>query len=265
MSPPQRQVQFNVSIRTVIVDREKQQAEYGVGGGIVWDSTSGGEYEECQTKARVLTEKRPEFSLLETMLWTPDEGYFLLDYHLRRLQDAAVYFGFPLNLDQIQKKLADLADSLPTERHRVRLLVAGDGNLTCQAFPLGESDTSQPARLKLAPTPVDSDHPYLYHKTTHRRVYEAAQAACPDCDDVVLWNERGEITETCIANIVVELAGDLITPPVSCGLLAGTFRAWLLDQDEIREEIVTIDTLKQSERIYLINSVRKWREAVMEA
>jgi para-aminobenzoate synthetase/4-amino-4-deoxychorismate lyase len=123
---------------------------------------------------------------------------------------------------------------------------------------------SQAARLKLAPTPVDSANAFLYHKTTHRQVYEAARAACPDCDDVLLWNERGEITETCIANVVVELEGELFTPPVQCGLLPGTFRAWLLDQGKMRERVITIEALKQSECIYLINSVRKWREALLE-
>ena len=45
-------------------------------------------------KAQVLAARRPAFSLLETMLWTPEEG-FLLDYHLRRLADSAAYFGVP--------------------------------------------------------------------------------------------------------------------------------------------------------------------------
>lgn len=53
--------QFNVAIRTVLIDKEIGQAEYGVGGGIVWDSVSGDEYVECQIKARVLTTNRPDF------------------------------------------------------------------------------------------------------------------------------------------------------------------------------------------------------------
>ncbi len=101
---PGRRARFNVAIRTVLVDKERQQAEYGVGGGVVWDSTPDGEYRECMLKARILTARRPEFSLLESMLWTPDVGqianlsswqignlphgggYWLLDEHLQRLQ-----------------------------------------------------------------------------------------------------------------------------------------------------------------------------------
>ena len=58
-----------------MVDRDAGRAEYGSGGGIVWDSAADDEYREAWLKARVLTEQRPEFSLLETMLWTPEEGF----------------------------------------------------------------------------------------------------------------------------------------------------------------------------------------------
>ncbi len=91
---PGRRAQFNVAIRTVMIDRSRATAEYGVGGGIVWGSEVEGEYEECQTKARILTERRPKFKLLESILWTPEDGYFLLEEHLTRLGDSAQYFGF---------------------------------------------------------------------------------------------------------------------------------------------------------------------------
>ena len=67
----------------------------GVGGGIVWDSTAEDEYAECKLKAGVLRQKRPFFSLLESLLWEPKDGYLLLDHHLDRLRDSAQYFGYP--------------------------------------------------------------------------------------------------------------------------------------------------------------------------
>lgn len=259
---PGRKAQFNVAIRTALLDRETGQAEYGVGSGIVWDSVQDDEYVECQIKARVLV-SRTDFSLLETMLWTPDDGYFLLDYHLDRLKDSATYFGILIEEKEIRAKLAALADSCSDEPHKVRLLVAQDGGTTCQAarFPL--STATSPVRLRLAPTPLDPANPFLYHKTTNRQIYDSARAACPDCDDVLLWNSRGEITEACIANVVVQLDGELLTPPVSCGLLPGTFRAYLLDQGKVRERVITRETLARCTRIYLVNSVRKWRDAFM--
>jgi len=94
---PNRKAKFNVAIRTALIDRETQTAEYGVGGGIVWDSTSTDEYAEALLKARVLTDETPQFALLETILWTPEEGFFLREKHVARLLDSADYFDFPIS------------------------------------------------------------------------------------------------------------------------------------------------------------------------
>ena len=51
---PQRDLFFNVPIRTLLI--RDGRGEMGVGGGIVWDSTPQGEYDECMLKARFLTE-----------------------------------------------------------------------------------------------------------------------------------------------------------------------------------------------------------------
>lgn len=118
---PQQTAQFNVAIRTVLIDRNQQTAEYGVGGGIVWDSIDTDEYDECCTKAKVLAQ--PQFQLLETLLWTSHE-YFLLDFHLQRLQASATYFAFTVNIDRVRDRLLTTAQKLPPLPHKVRLCVA---------------------------------------------------------------------------------------------------------------------------------------------
>lgn len=260
---PGRRAQFNVAIRTVLVDRETRQAEYGVGGGIVWDSILGDEYEECLTKAQVLTRPRLEFQLFETLLWTPAEGYFLLSYHLERLRASAVYFGFKLDEAAALERLNRLAQSFPDEPCRVKLMLARNGTLTGSFAPLTSGPNQEPVRLGLARNPVDSANPLLYHKTTCRTLYEDALASRPDCEDVAFWNERGEITESTIANLVVRLQGELVTPPVASGLLAGTYRAFLLDQKKIRERVIPVADFLKCEEIFVVNSVRTWRKAVL--
>ena len=96
---------------------------------------------------------------------------------------------------------------------------------------------------------------FLYHKTTQRQVYEAARSSRPDVDAVILWNEAAEITEGTIHNIVVEIGGRKLTPPVECGLLAGTLRAEMLASGEIEIGRVTIDDLASATGCWLINSV----------
>ena len=75
----------------------------------------------------------------------------------------------------------------------------------------------------------------------------------------MLWNPAREVTEAITANIVVELDGRRVTPPVGCGLLPGTMRADLLARGEIFEARVTVDELVQAPRFWLINSVRGWQ------
>jgi para-aminobenzoate synthetase / 4-amino-4-deoxychorismate lyase len=258
---PGRQVQFNVAIRTAVIDKTRGLAEYGVGGGIVWDSEVGEEYQECQLKARILTASPPTFDLLESILWEPDSGYFLLERHLDRLAASAEYYGIPADIAQVRYRLETVSTTLTRQPYKIRLLVSQTGVITTQATPLAHIPLRQPLPLAVADQPINSRQPFLYHKTTRRQIYEAARAAHPDAADVLLWNERGEVTESTIANVVVQFGQKLVTPPVSCGLLPGVYRAWLLEQHVIREEIITLDALKQGDKLYLINSVRKWLNA----
>jgi para-aminobenzoate synthetase / 4-amino-4-deoxychorismate lyase len=253
---PDRQMQFNVAIRTAIIDKDESSVEYGVGGGITWDSVDSAEYEECKAKARILTVRLPQFSLLETMRWTPEQGYFLLDLHLYRLQDSATYFDFPLDLQYIRQHLQELAASFDDKDRKIRLLVDEVGSVSIEAIALHVSDPDKSLRVCLSKEPVDSKDVFLYHKTTNRAVYERARESNSGFDDVILWNERGEVTETSIANLVVELDGVLFTPPVSCGLLPGTYRSWLLSQGRVTERVIKVDELHKCSQFYLVNSVR---------
>ncbi len=82
-------------------------------------------------------------------------------------------------------------------------------------------------------------------------------------DDVILSNERGEITEATLANIVVEIDGVRVTPPLACGLLGGTFRGELLASGQIQERMLTRADVTRASRLWLINSVREWIDAVL--
>lgn len=253
---PNKDAVFNVPIRTVVIDREKGTARYGVGGGVTWDSTSEGEYKELQTKAEVLTAKRPVFSLLES-LKLENGQYPLLDYHLARLQDSANYFHFPGNIQQAESELMKLAEKHPQGIYKVRLLQNKAGKLELEAQETAA--IGQPVRCAIALSAVDGKNPFLFHKTTHREVYNKASEGLPkDVFSILLWNEKQQLTEFTIGNLVLEKAGRFFTPPISCGLLAGTFRQQLLDQQRIEEKVLDKKELETCDAIWLINSVRGW-------
>jgi para-aminobenzoate synthetase/4-amino-4-deoxychorismate lyase len=198
------------------------------------------------------------FDLLETMKWTAGGGFFLLDRHLNRLARSARHFDYPCQTADLRLAL-DRAVASSEVPLRVRMLLARDGTVRIECTPL--EPTTASARLGVALTPIDPNDVFLFHKTTNRAAYERAKLEA--FDDVILWNPDGQITETTLGNVVVELDGRKVTPPVTCGLLAGTFREQLLDEGAIEERIIAIDQMRKASRVWLINSVREWWPAVL--
>jgi para-aminobenzoate synthetase / 4-amino-4-deoxychorismate lyase len=258
---------FNVAIRTVVLNTRTGEATFGVGGGITIGSTAQGEYDECLAKARFLDTKPKAFNLFESILLEDDE-YFLLDMHLQRLRDSATYFAFEFPETEITAKLEALRYVHREGSWKVKVTLSKDGSvsLACSGLaPLYDSASVNDRFqiLGLSRSAVDSSDCYLFHKTTLRDFYNCELRARPECDDVLFYNERGEVTESTIANVVVDLDGKLVTPPIVAGLLAGTFRNALISNGEIEEQTIKIEDLKRASQIFLINSVRKWMGATM--
>src|SRR6185437_4086686 len=145
--------------------------------------------------------KPMEFQLFESIL-LENGYYFLLEDHLVRLSDSAAYFGFTIQLTRINADLERIRTENPKGSFKVRLTLWKDGRVETQITPV--ESLGGVMFVELAREPVDSSDRFLYHKTTLRRGGD---------DNVVFWNERGEMTESSIANVVVSIDGDLCTPP----------------------------------------------------
>ena len=253
---PGRRARFSVAIRTLTLDKHNDIANYGAGGGIVWDSDPDEEWQESLTKAKILSFDRQSFRLLETMLYEPVSGVFLLNLHLDRLEASAHYFGFDIDVDSIRTRLCSLQ---LLRRAKLRLLLGSDGDYELEEHPL--SEVKSMVMLKLASRPVNSHDIFLFHKTTCRDVYDEARNDVDHCDDVILWNEKNQLTETTIANLFLEIDGELLTPPVECGLLAGTYRRYMLENGRVKEAVLRKSDLVNVSKIYVANSMRGLQEA----
>jgi para-aminobenzoate synthetase/4-amino-4-deoxychorismate lyase len=274
---PDGEAVFNVPIRTLVLQGNK--GEMGIGSGIVWDSDPMGEWEECKLKGRFLTSPAPEFKLIETMLWRPESGYWLLDLHLDRLAESAGYFAYPLELEKVREALqdliADFASTTPVKSQRVRLTLSRAGEYAITHSELHENylPEVEPAVVMQQKTGkdipkvifscrnTDSNSVYLYHKTSLRKLYDDERTQLVDNKgyyEVLFMNEKGEVTEGSYSNIFLQKEGRLLTPPVSCGLLPGVLRRYLLQQypEFVVEKTLTGKDLEQAEAVYVGNSVR---------
>ncbi|CAK6474362.1 aminodeoxychorismate synthase component I [Peribacillus castrilensis] len=250
---PESEAVFNVPIRTVVIEKETGKAEYGVGGGITWDSELSEEYDEAFLKAKLLTVERPAYKLLESIKLSDGE-YYLLNDHIDRMKQSAEYFDYRFSELYLRDQLQKYAEINHGTLQKVRVLLHENGEIEVlgQAIkPLGPEFTAI-----LAEAPISSANPFLFHKTTNRDVYEGFQMNNPDFQDVLLWNEEGFITEFTNGNVVVKINGDLYTPPVESGLLAGTFRQELIRKKEIKVKNISKADLNIAEEIWFINSVR---------
>lgn len=266
MGPGNRSV-FNVAIRTAEI--EQGRGRLGIGSGIVWDSDEKAEYAECLLKARFfLNAAAPQaeagddaLQLIETMLW--DGGIALLQLHLDRLRQSAGILDFMYDEEAVRSAILSATEALQRGRHRVRLLLARDGNVDIATSSL-PAPVLRPLRLAIAEHVVHSDDPLVRHKTTRRgmldRIYE--KAASQDIDDVLLRNERGEICEGTRNNVIIRTNGALQTPPVACGLLPGVYRNYLLQtRPDLRENTLTLADLMRADQIFVCNAVWGLREA----
>ena len=245
---------FNVAIRTAEVDLATGAALYGTGGGITWDSDPAAEWDEALAKTRILESEPGLPTLLETMRL---EGgrVGLLDGHLARLSGSARHHGIPLDLEAVRKRI-----ETETGDARLRLLVSPAGEATVERAPLPEPAPG-PVPVAFSVEPVDRRDPALFHKTTRRAPYERRRAERPDAFDVLLLNREGEVTEGTFTNLVAEIDGERLTPPLDAGLLPGVFREGLLARGEVREGRLHPGDLARARRLWVVNALRGWIEA----
>ena len=257
---------FNVAIRTLVIDRDTGAVTMGVGAGITADSQPDAEYDESLLKGAfaagpmvTIADVGP-FSLLETMRL--DDGRLMrLDRHLERAADAARFFGIEWNSARVAAACEVAVREHAEGTWRARLLVDRNGLSTVDCMTY--TPEGHPRRVAFAVAPIDDGDPFLFNKTTRRSQYEKARRARPDVEDVLLWNARGEVTESTVANVVVEIDGERWTPPVESGLLAGVFRGELLRSGTVRERVLTRAAVEGAQRLWLVNSLREWMDVVL--
>ena len=198
------------------------------------------------------------FSLLETMRL--ENGRIeRLDRHVARMAEAAGYFEYRWIESAVRQVVEKAREEHREGCWRVRLLLSADGGPVVECTP--HVPDTRTWRVDFAAEPVDAQDPFILHKTTHRIAHQAARRSRTDVDDVLMWNRRGEVTESTIANVVAEIDALRYTPPLQCGLLAGTLRAEQLEAGAIHEHVLTKADIMSASRLWLINSVRGWVDA----
>jgi len=167
------------------------------------------------------------FRLIETFGFYPGQGIPRLDLHLNRMARSARHFGIPFDRATTGTQLQQIQSDTAL-RCRLTLDASGTTDLTRAPLP-----PNKLWRIAIAPQRLNSQDPWLAHKTTRRALYDQARTTLPKgIDELLFLNEQGELCEGTITNLFLETQNTKLTPALSCGLLPGVLRESLLATGE---------------------------------
>lgn len=244
--PDEDRAIFNVAIRTLQVNNN--QAIYGVGGGITWDSQWQSEYEETCAKSAFLYKTQPSFAILTTARITNKKVLFLTE-HMKRLNQSARFFGWPFSETDFLTQLSDVLQSLDRLDYRLRIKLHKSGQFSFEVSLL-KALPKFFLQAELIQRDKYFESPFVYFKTTYR-------PHIPKSDSEQLFvSQQGYLQETSIGNVILEINGTYYTPPIEVGIIDGIYRQYLLQKGFVTEHYLTKSDLSKADHIYVCNSVR---------
>ena len=185
-----------------------------------------------------------------------------LEAHLARLDAACRQCGWPVESAALQRageQLERLAQSSSAQLFSRIYLTAGDGGpadpVTAPRLFVFAEPRPLPAahslRVRLHPAPFLPVLDGLKTANYWPNAEALRQARQSGADEALLFNPSGDLVSTCMANVFIEVAGEWITPPPSCGARQGVTREWVMRRREISERPVRRDDLSRATACFL--------------
>lgn len=191
---------------------------------------------------------------------TQGQTIFFLERHLARLHNSAVKLHFEaVNISD----LFDLAEKVVTEsafeslgRLRINKFSNGENLITHEAY----EPVTTSARLVTFPN-IRASYDFLNSAKTLSYARSATAlrwANANQGDDAIFINEKAEVMESALANLLFEIDGQLITPTLESGGLPGTIRQIVLEWfPQVQEGIILQSDLPRVTGAALLSSLRE--------
>lgn len=200
-----------------------------------------------------------DLRVIETLRYdrAPEAGFCRLARHLDRAARTCARLGVPFEGRACEAALHGAVQETPaqTDRLRCRLTLDRQGRIEVTTAPLAPPPARW--RVMVSPARLDSSDPWLAVKTTERRLYDQTRAELPSgIDEAIFLNERGEICEGTITNVFAYVEGQLVTPPLHCGLLPGILRQEMLESGGAVERAFDLEELRNAEAFFVGNALR---------
>jgi len=203
-----------------------------------------------------------------------DENIAFPKEHFERLQKGArlLNIKIPVYENTLLKWLTSTAAKHPARIKRLRLTITSGDSTVWKAGPgkprvicssIEHQFDFSPQKLYVPQFRVDDGSSFNQIKTIAYGLRAAAlrEAQKKKCEDALLLNNKGNISEMTSANIFWVKENRIFTPPVSAGCLEGVTRRVILEQGKeqnwnIAEKNCTLEELAGADEVFSTSSVR---------
>jgi branched-chain amino acid aminotransferase len=194
---------------------------------------------------------------------------FALTRHLRRLGASAAGLGMAVDADLVRRAVAEVLAVDTYDKARLRITITGGPS------PFGSDRGEATPTVMVATGPMSSWPPTadvaVVPWTRNERAATAGLKTTSYADNVIALrfahdrgaaeaifaNSVGELCEGTGSNVFVGLDGELVTPPLASGCLAGITRELVIEWlGDVVERPLPLDALARADEAFLTSSTR---------
>lgn len=195
---------------------------------------------------------------------------FLWDKHWRRLSENSERLGIDadgISEEGTRRSLGALIEKNNVESGRARITLFDESSSAIWPFGSNRKTSllittaelrprSCDIRLAVSPYAINSRSPLAGVKSCNymEKIIALDEAKARGFDEAVQFNERGNAASACMANIFWVKGGDLFTPSLSTGCIAGTTREFVLENLECNEAESGIESLRDADAVFLTSA-----------
>ena len=196
--------------------------------------------------------------LFETILLYKGKPVFL-DEHLARINKSIVDLG--LNIGKLEKNevFQYLNNSKNILEYEVLKIVLSEKNrlFLKREYTYTEKDYQKGFSLNISKVRRNESSIFTFHKTLNYgdNILEKRKSKKLGYDEPIFLNSKNQITEGATSNIFVVVGDKIYTPKLSCGLLNGIVRQYIISNYDVTESEIDIEFLNNADEIFLTNSL----------
>ena len=196
--------------------------------------------------------------LFETILLYKGKPVFL-DEHLARINKSIVDLGWNIKKLEKDEAFQYLDNNKNGFEYEVLKMVLSEKNrlFLKREYTYTEKDYQKGFSLNISKVRRNENSIFTFHKTLNYgdNILEKRKSKKLGYDEPIFLNSKNQITEGATSNIFVVVGDKIYTPKLSCGLLNGIVREYIISNYDIIESEIDLEFLNNADEIFLTNSL----------